>query len=105
MSHLNSIGKCVGAIKPPRGLKICPSCCLTDSRPFLWGGCALEHFKARQDLGLLLWKQPGPQEVLDQVERELMQASSRHFPLEAGLEVCFSVYVEVSSCEGCRLSM
>ena len=64
------------------------------SRPFLWGPAALEQYKIKQEVGWLLWKQPGTQEVIELLDREMLDHSTREFPLDLELEVNTGIYCE-----------
>ncbi|XP_064405928.1 nucleolar pre-ribosomal-associated protein 1-like isoform X3 [Halichondria panicea] len=48
-------------------------------KPLLWGPAAVEHYKQRQEMGWLLWKQPGVQEVIGQLKRDLLSESIHNF--------------------------
>ena len=56
-------------------------------RPFLWGPAALEQYKLKQEVGWLLWKQPGTQEVIELLDRGMLDHSTKEFPLDLELEV------------------
>ena len=56
-------------------------------RPFLCGEAALEQYRMKQEVGWLLWKQPGTVDVIGQLDREIMKLSYEDFPIESPLEV------------------
>ena len=64
-------------------------------RPYLWGASALEHYKQKQELGWLLWKQPGMQEVMELLDRKCLFQSVSNFPVHLGLEVELDTYCHV----------
>ena len=57
------------------------------TRPLLWGPAAIEHYRQKQEVGWLLWKQPGMLEVVGQLKRDVMYESIYNFPLETNLNV------------------
>lgn len=57
--------------------------------PFLWGEAALEQYRIKQEVSWLLWKQPGTQEVVELLDRELLLRSGEVFPLDVDLDVSY----------------
>ncbi|XP_041352192.1 nucleolar pre-ribosomal-associated protein 1-like [Gigantopelta aegis] len=58
---------------------------MKDQRPFLWGPKAIEHYSARKNLGLSLWKHPSMEQVLDNLDVQKMYRSILHFPLRRNI--------------------
>ena len=56
-------------------------------RPYLWGSAALEHYQLKEEVGWLLWKQPGMQEVMELLDRKCLFQSAANFPINVRLEV------------------
>ena len=56
-------------------------------RPYLWGSAAEEHYQQKQEVGWLLWKQPGMQEVIGLMDRKQLHLSAANFPIDVELEV------------------
>lgn len=65
----------------------------------MWGEKCLEHQTLKKTLGESLWKQPTTEEVLNVLDRSLMQQSIVSFPLSRSLNVsagvCASFFVVV----------
>ena len=53
----------------------------------MWGEKCLEHQTLKKTLGDSLWKQPTTEEVLDLLDRSLLQQSTTGFPLSRSLNV------------------
>ena len=53
----------------------------------MWGEKCLEHQTLRKTLGDSLWKQPMTEEVLDLLDKSLLQQSITSFPLSRTLDV------------------
>jgi len=56
-------------------------------RPYVWGEKCLEHQTLKKTLGDSLWKQPTTEEVLDLLDRSVLQQSILSFPLARTLSV------------------
>jgi len=61
------------------------SVCL--ARPYVWGEKCLEHQTLRKSLGDSLWKQPTTGEVLDLLDKSVIEQSIANFPLTRTLDV------------------
>jgi len=64
--------------------------CVYVARPYVWGEKCLEHQTLKKTLGETLFKQPTTQEVLDLLDKSLLQQSIVNFPLSRSLDVRFS---------------
>ncbi len=53
----------------------------------------MEHYKQRQEMGWLLWKQPGVQEMIGQLKKDLLNESIHNFSSNTPLEVKVNIYV------------
>ena len=56
-------------------------------RPYLWGPTGAQHYQQKQEVGWLLWKQPGMQEVMELLDRKCLLQSTSDFPISSLLEV------------------
>ena len=65
-------------------------------RPYVWGEKCLEHQTLKKTLGDSLWKRPTTEEVLDLLDRSLLQQSIINFPLARSLIVRTVVNVSFS---------
>ena len=54
----------------------------------LWGTKGLKHYLSKREVSWLLWKQPTCHEIIDCFERDTMQQSLEHFPVNGTLDVC-----------------
>ena len=61
--------------------------CVCVMRPYVWGEKCLEHQTLKKTLGDSLWKQPTTEEVLDLLDRSVLQQSIINFPLTRSLDV------------------
>ena len=57
------------------------------TRPYVWGKRCLEHQTLKKTLGNSLWKQPMTEEVLDLLDKPVLQQSILSFPLARSLDV------------------
>ncbi|KAK2577471.1 hypothetical protein KPH14_003572 [Odynerus spinipes] len=59
---------------------------INEYRPYLWSNAAAIHYSVKSDASTALWRQPSTSEVLALFEKEVVENTIKHYPVNRSLQ-------------------